>query len=143
MKIVQDAKDAGYLCGDCADAAGGVWPKGHMATWSEGSAACVMNRRCGPLGTIGPGPSRHSTKKHHSPGNFRSMTRTYAYMPVSAQTYDEIKLALIKAGYDHTVIEAANGNLLDLCGICLTKQTGPSSARSRRRPPNHSRPRAS
>ncbi len=37
MLNAHDAKKAGYICGDCTDAAGGEWPSGHVATWSEGT----------------------------------------------------------------------------------------------------------
>jgi hypothetical protein len=57
------------------------------------------------------------------------MTRTYAYMPVSPATYDEIKLALIAAGYEHALIKTTTGNMLDLCGICLTRESGLSSGK--------------
>ena len=42
MKIARDAKDAGYLCGDCAEGAGGIWPKGHVATWHEGTCGMCL-----------------------------------------------------------------------------------------------------
>jgi len=37
MATAEDAKDACYICGDCAEAAGGAWPEGHVATWHEGT----------------------------------------------------------------------------------------------------------
>jgi hypothetical protein len=37
ITTAQDAKDAGYLCGECAEGAGGVWPKGHVATFHTGT----------------------------------------------------------------------------------------------------------
>lgn len=37
VTTAQDAKAAGYLCGECADAAGAVWPPGHVATFHTGT----------------------------------------------------------------------------------------------------------
>ena len=37
MEIAQALKEGRdiYICGDCAEAAGGVWPQGHAATWHQ------------------------------------------------------------------------------------------------------------
>lgn len=36
----KEAKEAGYICHQCADANGGVWPDGHCATFHGG--VCPM-----------------------------------------------------------------------------------------------------
>lgn len=41
------ARQAGYLCGDCAELRGGRWPKGHRATFYP--ATCPLCKRCRPL----------------------------------------------------------------------------------------------
>lgn len=54
------------------------------------------------------------------------MTRTDAYLPISAAAYEEIKLALMKADYGHALIATSKGTMLDLCGICLARQPAPA-----------------
>lgn len=39
MSVISDALKHGhdiYVCAACAEAEGGTWPKGHLATWSDG-----------------------------------------------------------------------------------------------------------
>ncbi len=46
-------------------------------------------------------------------------TYTYALVPVSEQTYNEIKELLLKHGYEHAIIE--NG-VIDMHGLALTNK---------------------
>jgi len=38
---------AGYLCGECAEALGGKWPRGHRATFR--AATCPICKVCRPI----------------------------------------------------------------------------------------------
>lgn len=48
------------------------------------------------------------------------MTRTYAVLDVSAEAYQEIQQALVRAGYDHVFHAQADGRIvIDMHGIAL------------------------
>ena len=52
MKKTENAiPNNGYICGDCAKFLGGKWPKGHVATWHEGT--CRICKRFKALANVG------------------------------------------------------------------------------------------
>ena len=35
--VANKLRNVGYLCQECAEKLGGTWPKGHGATWHQGT----------------------------------------------------------------------------------------------------------
>lgn len=54
-----------------------------------------------------------------------SSTHTYALLPVSWKTYDEIFLALQEAGYDHAIFKDGGRVVIDMHGIALARKELP------------------
>lgn len=63
-------------------------------------------------------PSR-TTFRHR-----RSMTYTYAILPVSRAAFEEIAAKLRAAGYDHVFHEDEGGTIIDLHGVAIQAEEG-------------------
>lgn len=50
------------------------------------------------------------------------MSHTYAILLVSKKTYAEIRMKLIRAGYEHAIDEVVRGEILDMHGIALQEE---------------------
>jgi hypothetical protein len=49
-------------------------------------------------------------------------THTLATLPVSKETYNEIKSKLVEAEYQHTFIKTGSGEMIDMQGIALVEE---------------------